>query len=211
MIVSIFDYGSGNIKSVSKAVEFAANNLQKNISVQVISSANNIKKADKIILPGQGSFKQCSSNLLQIEGAWDELNEFVVTKKKHIFGICVGMQLFADYGEEDGGSKGLGWIAGDVKKIKLQNKELKLPHMGWNEIKTKLESPLFSKLSQDKHFYFVHSYEFIAKDQKNVAASTFYQDEVTVALCKDNIFGTQFHPEKSQKNGIQILENFITW
>ena len=99
MIVSIFDYGSGNIKSVSKAVEFAANNLQKNISVQVISSVNNIKKADKIILPGQGSFKQCSSNLLQIEGAWDELNEFVVTKKKHIFGICVGMQLFADYGE----------------------------------------------------------------------------------------------------------------
>lgn len=211
MIVSIFDYGSGNIKSVSKAVELAANNLQKNISVQVINSADKIKKADKIILPGQGSFKQCASNLLEIQGAWDQLNEFAVVKKKHIFGICVGMQLFADYGEEDGGSKGFGWIGGNVKKIELRNSELKLPHMGWNEIQIKLDSPLFLKLSKDKHFYFVHSYEFVAKDPKNVAASTFYQDEVTVAVFKENIFGTQFHPEKSQKNGIQILENFLTW
>lgn len=211
MIISIFDYGSGNIKSVSKAVESAANNLQKNVSVQVIHDPKKIKEADKIILPGQGSFKQCAQHLRGIPGVVDELNDFVLNKKKNIFGICVGMQLFADFGEEDGGSKGLGWIQGEVKKIKITNLELKLPHMGWNEIVLKETNPLFQNLNEDKHFYFVHSYEFIAQDQINVAASTFYQDEITVAVFKDNIFGTQFHPEKSQKNGIQILENFISW
>ena len=210
MIISIFDYGSGNIKSVSKALESAANSLQKNVSVQVIHDPKKIKEADKIILPGQGSFKQCAQHLRGIPGVVDELNDFVLNKKKNIFGICVGMQLFADFGEEDGGSKGLGWIQGEVKKIKITNLELKLPHMGWNEIVLKESNPLFQNLSEDKHFYFVHSYEFIAQDQINVAASTFYQDEITVAVFKDNIFGTQFHPEKSQKNGIQILENFIS-
>ena len=211
MIVSILDYGSGNIKSVSKAVEFAASNLNKKISVQVISESKKIAQANKIILPGQGSFKQCAQYLNDMPGALQQLNEFVIEKKKNIFGICVGMQLFADFGEEDGGSKGFGWISGEVKKINILNSQLKLPHMGWNEIMIKKDNPLFKNLSKDKHFYFVHSYEFKAKDQKNVAASTFYQDEITVAVFKDNVFGTQFHPEKSQKNGIQILENFLTW
>jgi len=116
MIISIFDYGSGNIKSVLKAVESAANSLQKNVSVQVIHDPKKIKEADKIILPGQGSFKQCAKHLRGIPGVVDELNDFVLNKKKNIFGICVGMQLFADFGEEDGGSKGLGWIQGEVKK-----------------------------------------------------------------------------------------------
>lgn len=211
MIISIFDYGSGNIKSVSKAVEFAANNLKKKISVKVIQDPKKIKESDKIILPGQGSFKQCAKHLFSMPGAIEELNEFVIEKEKKIFGICVGMQLFANFGEEDGGSKGLGWIEGDVKKMKIVNLDLKLPHMGWNEIDIKKENPLLNNLSNDKHFYFVHSYEFIVKDEKNIAASTFHQEEVSVAVFKNNIFGTQFHPEKSQKNGIQILENFINW
>jgi len=211
MIVSIFDYGSGNIKSVSKAVESAANNLQKNVSVHVINDPKKIKEADKIILPGQGSFKQCSQHLRNIPGVIEELNDFVIEKKKKIFGICVGMQLFANSGEEDGGSKGLGWIKGVVKKIKITDPEIKLPHMGWNEVDFNQNNPMFQNLSQDKHFYFVHSYEFVVQDQITVAATTFYQDEVTVAIFKENIFGTQFHPEKSQKNGIQILENFINW
>jgi glutamine amidotransferase len=211
MIISILDYGSGNIKSVSKAVEFAATNLNKKISVKIIQDPKKIKESDKIILPGQGSFKQCAEHLSNMSGAKEELYEFVIEKQKKIFGICVGMQLFSNYGEEDGGSEGFGWIEGNVKKMKITNPDLKLPHMGWNEINIKKDNPLFLNLSNDKHFYFVHSYELIAKDQKNIAASAFYQDEVTVAVFKNNIFGTQFHPEKSQKNGIQILENFINW
>ena len=201
MIISIIDYGSGNIKSVSKAVEFAAQNLNKSIVVNVTSDPS-----------CRGcSFKQCAQHLKNIPGMMDELHNFVIEKKKNIFGICVGMQLFANFGEEDGGSNGFGWINGIVKKINIQNKDLKLPHMGWNEVMIKLDSSLFDQMTNDKHFYFVHSYQFIAEDEKNVAASTFYQDEITVAVLKDNIFGTQFHPEKSQKNGIQILENFIKW
>jgi imidazole glycerol-phosphate synthase subunit HisH len=211
MIISILDYGSGNIKSVSKAVEFAALNLGKPVSVEVINNVNKIKSSDKIILPGQGSFKQCASTLTKMDGAINELNEFVIQKKKHIFGICVGMQLFADSGDEDGGHKGLGWIEGEVKKINIKNPQLKLPHMGWNEIDIKNDHSLFKNLSADKHFYFVHSYHFVTRNEKNVAASTLYQDEITVAVLKDNIFGTQFHPEKSQNNGIKILENFINW
>ena len=211
MIISIIDYGSGNIKSVSKAVEFAAQNLNKSIVVNVTSEPAAIRQSDKIILPGQGSFKQCAQHLKNISGMMYELHDFVIEKKKNIFGICVGMQLFADVGEEDGGSNGFGWIKGSVKKINILNKDLKLPHMGWNEVVIKQNTTLFDHMTMDKHFYFVHSYQFIAEDQKNVAASTFYQDEITVAVLKDNIFGTQFHPEKSQKNGIQILENFIKW
>ena len=119
MIISILDYGSGNIKSVSKAVEFAATNLNKNILVKVIQDPKKIKESDKIILPGQGSFKQCTKHLSNMSGAMEELHEFVIEKEKKIFGICVGMQLFANFGEEDGGSKGFGWIEGDIKKMKI--------------------------------------------------------------------------------------------
>lgn len=211
MIISILDYGSGNIKSVSKAVELAASNLNRSISINVINDPKKIKISDKLVLPGQGSFKQCINYLKNMSGAIEELQEFVIEKKKKIFGICVGMQLFSDYGEEDGGSKGFGWIRGHVKKINIKNLNLKLPHMGWNEISIDTEIPLFKNLTQDKHFYFVHSYQFITESEKDVVASTFHQDKMTAAVLKDNIFGTQFHPEKSQKNGIRILENFINW
>jgi len=209
MIISIFDYGSGNIKSVSKAVESAANRLQKNVSVQVIHDPKKIKEADKLILPGQGSFKQCAQNLRGIPGVVDELNDIVLNKKKNIFGSCVGMQLFADFGEEDGGSKGLGWIQGEVKKIKITNLELKLPHMGWNEIVLKEINPLFQNLSEDKHLYFVHSYEFIPEDKSVISATTDYSSKIVCSVEKNNLFGTQFHPEKSDKVGLKIIDNFI--
>tara|TARA_B100001093_G_scaffold347643_1_gene332226 strand:+ start:383 stop:1018 length:636 start_codon:yes stop_codon:yes gene_type:complete len=211
MIISILDYGSGNIKSVSKAVELAASNINQSISIKVINDPKKIQTSDKLVLPGQGSFKQCAYHLDNMSGAVEELQEFVLEKKKKIFGICVGMQLFSDYGEEDGGSKGFGWIKGQVKKIDIKNLNLKLPHMGWNEISINREISLFKNLTQDKHFYFVHSYHLITEGEKNVVASTFYEDKMTAAVLKDNIFGTQFHPEKSQKNGIRILENFINW
>ena len=134
MKIAIIDYESGNLKSVSKAVELASNNILNKSDVKIINSANELKNFDKIVLPGQGSFKQCYQSLLSIEGMIDELTSAVLEKQKPILGICVGMQLFSSFGEEDGGSKGFDWIKGKVNKINLTDKNLKLPHMGWNNI-----------------------------------------------------------------------------
>jgi len=209
MKIAIVDYESGNLKSVSKAVEFASEKVGAKTEVSIINLANDLKQFDKIILPGQGSFKQCYHSLNSIDGLIEELNNMVLNQKKNILGICVGMQLFADYGDEDGGSKGFGWIKGEVKKIKLNNPSLKLPHMGWNTITVQKKSKLFEGIQNESHFYFVHSYSFAVADKSDVLAITDYSNPVTAAVEKDNIFGTQFHPEKSQENGIKILENFI--
>jgi glutamine amidotransferase len=209
MKIAIVDYESGNLKSVSKAVEFASEKVGAKTEVSIVNLADDLKQFDKIILPGQGSFKQCYNSLNSIDGLIEELNNMVLNQKKNILGICVGMQLFADYGDEDGGSKGFGWIKGEVKKIKLNNPSLKLPHMGWNTIAVQKKSKLFEGIQNESHFYFVHSYSFSVADKSDVLAITDYSKPVTVAVEKDNIFGTQFHPEKSQENGIKILENFI--
>jgi len=209
MKIAIVDYESGNLKSVSKAVEFASEKVGAKTEVSIINLANDLKQFDKIILPGQGSFKQCYHSLNSIDGLIEELNNMVLNQKKNILGICVGMQLFADYGDEDGGSKGFGWIKGEVKKIKLNNPSLKLPHMGWNTISVQKKSKLFEGIQNESHFYFVHSYSFAVADKNDVLAITDYSNPVIAAVEKDNIFGTQFHPEKSQENGIKILENFI--
>ena len=132
-------------------------------------------------------------------------------KKKPIFGICVGMQLFASIGYETRETKGFGWIDGEVRKINNINRKLKLPHMGWNEVEFKQNSDLFLNLKNNSHMYFIHSYELILKEKKNVVATTYYGNSITAAVEKENIFGTQFHPEKSQKNGLIILENFLKW
>ena len=209
MKIAIVDYESGNLKSVSKAVEFASEKVGANTKVSIVNLADDLKQFDKIILPGQGSFKQCYHSLNSIDGLIEELNNMVLNQKKNILGICVGMQLFADYGDEDGGSKGFGWIKGEVKKIKLDNPSLKLPHMGWNTIAVQKKSKLFEGIQNESHFYFVHSYSFAVADKNDVLAITDYSNPVIAAVEKDNIFGTQFHPEKSQENGIKILENFI--
>ena len=209
MKIAIIDYESGNLKSVSKAVELASNNILNKSDVKIINSANELKNFDKIVLPGQGSFKQCYQSLLSIEGMIDELNSAVLEKQKPILGICVGMQLFSSFGEEDGGSKGFDWIKGKVNKINLTDKNLKLPHMGWNNISINQKSKLFSGIENESHFYFVHSFAFDVENDQFISAKTNYSTEIISAVEKDNIFGTQFHPEKSQANGIKILENFV--
>ena len=209
MKIAIIDFESGNLKSVFKAVEFASKRANLNSDIQILNSNENLKSFDKIILPGQGSFKQCYNSLTSIEGMLDGLNEVVLNKQKPILGICVGMQLFSNFGEEDGGSKGFGWIKGDVKKIQILDNSFKLPHMGWNNIEINPKSRLLNEVENESHLYFVHSYRFDVTDRDNVSATTNYSEKVDAVVEKNNIFGTQFHPEKSQENGIKILENFI--
>ena len=209
MKIAIIDYESGNLKSVSKAVELASNNILNKSDVKIINSAGELKNFDKVVLPGQGSFKQCYQSLLSIDGIIDELTNIVLEKQKPILGICVGMQLFSSFGDEDGGSKGFDWIKGKVNKINLTDKNLKLPHMGWNNISINQKSKLFSGIENESHFYFVHSFAFDVENDQFISATTNYSTAIVSAVEKDNIFGTQFHPEKSQANGIKILENFV--
>ena len=209
MKIAIIDYESGNLKSVSKAVELASNNILNKSDVKIINSAGELKNFDKVVLPGQGSFKQCYQSLLSIDGIIDELTNIVLEKQKPILGICVGMQLFSSFGDEDGGSKGFDWIKGIVNKINLTDKNLKLPHIGWNNISINQKSKLFSGIENESHFYFVHSFAFNVENDQLISATTNYSTAIVSAVEKDNIFGTQFHPEKSQENGIKILENFV--
>ena len=211
MSIAIIDYGSGNLKSAAKALEAAANNININLKVLVTSDPKIIKESKKIILPGQGSFRDCYLGIKKIPGLNETLNEFVLDKKKPIFGICVGMQLFAKTGFESQETKGFGWIDAEVRKINNMNKKLKLPHMGWNEIELKKDCFLFSNIKNKSHMYFIHSYEFKTKQKDYIVATTDYGNSITVSIEKKNIIGTQFHPEKSQKNGLIILENFLKW
>ncbi len=211
MSIAIIDYGSGNLRSAAKALEVANKNLNVNSKIVITSDPEVIKKSNKIILPGQGSFRDCFLGIKKINGLIDTLNDFVLVQKKPIFGICVGMQLFAKIGYESEETKGFGWIDGVVKKINNINKTLKLPHMGWNQIEFKKDFLLFSGIENKSHMYFVHSYEFLTKQKDCIVATTNYGNSIIVAVAKDNIFGTQFHPEKSQKDGLKLLENFLKW
>ena len=211
MSIAIIDYGSGNLRSAAKALEVANKNINANSKIVITSDPEVIKKSNKIILPGQGSFRDCYLGIKKINGLVDTLNNFVLVQKKPIFGICVGMQLFAKIGYESEKTKGFGWIDGVVKKINNINKTLKLPHMGWNQIEFKKDFLLFSGIENKSHMYFVHSYEFLTKQKDCIVATTNYGNSIIVAVAKDNIFGTQFHPEKSQKNGLKLLENFLKW
>ena len=211
MLISVIDYGSGNLKSVAKAIEAATKNISINCKINVTSDPKIIKQSDKIVLPGQGSFRDCFLGIKKISGLSETLNEFVLVKKKPILGICVGMQLFAKVGYEAKETKGFGWIDAEVRKINNMNKKLKLPHMGWNEIELKKDCFLFSNIKNKSHGYFIHSYEFKVKQKDFVVATTNYGNSIIVSVVKDNIVGTQFHPEKSQENGLIILENFLKW
>ena len=211
MSIAVIAYGSGNLRSAAKALEVAANNININAKIVVTSDPEVIKKSNKVILPGQGSFRDCYLGIKKISGLEDALNEFVLVKKKPIFGICVGMQLFAKTGYESQETKGFGWIDAEVRKINNMNKKLKLPHMGWNQIEFKKDFALFSGLENKSHMYFIHSYELKTKQKDCIVATTNYGNSIIVSVEKENIVGTQFHPEKSQKNGIIILENFLNW
>jgi len=211
MSITVIDYGSGNLKSAAKALETAANNVNVSSKILVTSDPKIIKQSDKIVLPGQGSFGDCYSGIKKIPELNETLNEFVLEKKKPILGICVGMQLFAKIGYESQKTEGFGWIDAEVRKINNINNKIKLPHMGWNEIEIKKDCFLFSNIKNKSHMYFIHSYEFMTKKEDCVVATTNYGNSITVSVAKENIVGTQFHPEKSQKNGLIILENFLKW
>ena len=211
MSITVIDYGSGNLKSAVKALEAAAKNINLNSRIEVTADPKKIIKSDKIVLPGQGSFRDCYLGIKKIPGLDETLNEFVLEKKKPILGICVGMQLFAKTGYESEETKGFGWIDAEVRKINNMNKKIKIPHMGWNEIEIKKDCFLFSNIKNKSHAYFIHSYEFMTTQKDCVVATTNYGAPIIASVVKENIVGTQFHPEKSQKNGLIILENFLNW
>jgi len=206
MNVTIVDYNSGNISSVINSFKEVA---KEKIKIEVSSNLDKIKSSDKIVLPGQGSFKSCIDALSSIGGLVDTLNEFAVINKKPLLGICVGLQMFADIGYEESETKGLGWISGKVSKIDNQNGKFKLPHIGWNELNIVKDSQIFKDIKNKSHMYFVHSYEFIPEDKDVISATTDYSSNIVCSVEKENIFGTQFHPEKSDKEGLKIIDNFL--
>jgi len=207
MKVTIVDYNSGNISSVINSFKEVA---KDKVNIEVTSDLNNIKSSDKVVLPGQGSFKSCIDALNNIDGLSDTLNKFALIRKKPLLGICVGLQMFADIGYEEIETKGLGWISGKVLKIDNQGGKFKLPHIGWNQINIVKDSKIFKDIDNNSHMYFVHSYEFVPNDKKVVSATTDYSSNIVCSVEKENIFGTQFHPEKSDKSGLKIIDNFIS-
>jgi len=206
MNVIIVDYNSGNISSVINSFKEVA---KDKVNIKVTSDLNKIKSSDKIVLPGQGSFKSCVNALNKIDGLSNSLNEFAISLKKPLLGICVGLQMFADIGYEETETKGLGWISGKVSKINNQNGKYKLPHIGWNQIKIIKDSKIFKDIENNSHMYFVHSYEFIPNNKDVISATTEYSSNIVCSIEKENIFGTQFHPEKSDKMGLKIIKNFL--
>ena len=210
MNIAIINYGSGNLHSALKSFEAVASDF-KNVSIKLTSSYKEVLSADKIVLPGVGSFAFCKLNLLENKDVHNALCDQVLEKKKPFLGICVGMQLLATEGNEgQRNNKGLDWISGEVKKIVVDQK-FKIPHMGWNSLSFKKSHPLFKNINVDDHFYFVHSYEFKAFSEDEVIATTDHSKKIVAAIAKDNIVGLQFHPEKSQIQGLKIIKNFIKW
>ena len=206
MNVTIVDYNSGNISSVINSFTEVAKNK---VNIEVTSDLNKIKSTDKVVLPGQGSFKSCVEALNNINGLVDTLNDFAITNKKPLLGICVGLQMFADIGYEDSETKGLGWISGKVSKIDNENGKYKLPHIGWNQINILKDSKILKDIENKSHMYFVHSYEFVPEDKNVISATTYYSSSIVCSVEKENIYGTQFHPEKSDKIGLKLIENFL--
>jgi len=198
-MIVIVDYGMGNLRSVFHKVK------KLTPDVALSSRPEDVLSADKLIIPGVGQYAAGMKNLKDWD-LIDPLNNAVLEKKTPILGICLGMQLFTDYGEE-GGAEGLGWIRG--RTIRLNPHNLPIPHVGWNTIKTKKETRLFDGLPQDYGYYFTHSYHVVCEDREDVLATTTYGIEFTSALQKNNIVGVQFHPEKSHLHGVKIIENFI--
>ena len=206
MKVTIVDYNSGNISSVINSFLEVA---KDKVNIEVTSDLGKIKSSDKLVLPGQGSFKSCVDALQKINGLTDTLNDLVINKKKPLLGICVGFQMFADVGYEETETKGFGWISGKVSKIDNQDGKYKLPHIGWNQINIIKKSKIFEKIENNSHMYFVHSYEFIPDDKNVISAITEYSSKIVCSVEKENIFGTQFHPEKSDKTGLNLIKNFL--
>jgi len=215
--IAIIDYGSGNLRSVAKACVYAADQLGKDYAVTVTDDPRVIAAADRVVLPGVGAFGDCRRGLDEHLGLNDALRQFAHMDKKPFLGICVGMQLLADAGHEHGVHQGLGWISGDVKQLPQElcsEKGLKIPHMGWNNLNLSAagqKHPVFAGIPEGTQVYFVHSYAFHPTEPADVLATTDYGMDITAAIGRDNIVGTQFHPEKSQAVGLKVISNFLQW
>lgn len=203
-MIVVIDYGMGNLRSVAKALETVG------ADVLVSSSTDDIRKAERIVLPGVGTFGEGMKNLKELNLV-KVLSEEILEKRKPFLGICLGMQLLAKEGHENGFNHGLGLIPAAVKLFDFRDNGLKVPHMGWDDINVALNSPIFAGLSNHPDFYFVHCCHLIPEKSDMVIATCYYGMDFVAAIQKDNIFATQFHPEKSQENGLRLLENFINW
>jgi len=208
--VALIDYGSGNLHSAERALLAAAALAPRRRQVRITSDPAAIATADQIVLPGVGHFADCMANLKARDGLIDALEEAVLTEGKPFLGICVGMQMMADLGLEDGETAGLGWVHGVVDKID-PGPGFRIPHMGWNGLEIRQDHPVLAGLADDPHAYFVHSYAFTPEDETHIAALTDYGTPTVAAIAKDNMFGAQFHPEKSQRVGLQLLANWLKW
>ena len=214
MTTAIVDYGSGNLHSAAKAFERAAREHGLQESVVVTSDPDQIASADRIVLPGVGAFADCRRGLDTVPGMVDALNETVRKHGKPFFGICVGMQLMAERGREYEVTEGLGWIPGEVDRIHPSDPSLKIPHMGWNTLRARTSHPLLDGIpvgDNGLHAYFVHSYQLRTAHQDDLIAQAEYGGPVTAIVGRDNMVGTQFHPEKSQKLGLALIANFLKW
>lgn len=214
MRIALVDYGAGNLHSAYKGLERALADAGMSGTVEVTADADNLRKADRIVLPGDGAFRDCREALGAVSGLADALDEAVRGRGVPFFGICVGMQLLADVGEEHGETAGLGWLSGHVRHLEPSDKALKVPHMGWNTIMQRHAHPVLDGLrlgADGLHAFFLHAYHFVADDADDVLAVAEYGGPVTAVVAKDNIFGTQFHPEKSQTLGRALFANFLRW
>jgi glutamine amidotransferase len=214
MTTAIVDYGSGNLHSAAKAFERAAREHALNGAIVVTSDPERVARADRIVLPGVGAFADCRRGLEAVPGMVDALNEQVARRGKPFFGICVGMQLMAERGHEKEVVEGLGWIAGEVDRIHPSDPSLKIPHMGWNTLRSRKAHPLLDGIATGDnglHAYFVHSYQLTPANRADLVAEAEYGGPVTAVVGRDNMVGTQFHPEKSQKLGLALIANFLKW
>jgi imidazole glycerol-phosphate synthase subunit HisH len=214
MRVAIIDYGSGNLRSATKAFERAAREAGIAAEIELTADAERVRGADRIVLPGVGAYADCAAGLHAVEGMWEAVEEAAIARGRPFLGICVGMQLMSERGLEKTVTRGLGWIAGDVKEIAPNDPALKIPQIGWNTIHVKHAHPLFDGIATGEtglHAYFVHSYHLDATDPAQVLATTDYGGPVTAAVGRDNLAGTQFHPEKSQALGLALIANFLRW
>jgi glutamine amidotransferase len=214
MTTVIVDYGSGNLHSAAKAFERAARDGGLREEIVVTDDPARVASADRIVLPGVGAFADCKRGLEAVPGMVEALNENVRDRGKPFFGICVGMQLMAERGREYEVTEGLGWIAGEVDRIVPSDPHLKIPHMGWNTLDLRKFHPLLDGLELGPaglHAYFVHSYALNAANTSDIVADADYGGPVTVIVGRDNMVGTQFHPEKSQRFGLALIANFLKW
>jgi glutamine amidotransferase len=212
--VAIVDYGSGNLHSAAKAFERAAHEAGVDQPIVVTQDPAAVARADRVVLPGVGAFADCRRGLDAVPGLVDALEEAVRRKGRPFFGICVGMQLLAERGREYEVTEGLGWIPGEVDRLTPDDVGLKIPHMGWNTLNVTRPHPLLDGLTlgpQGRHAYFVHSYQLKPSQRADLVADADYGGAVTAIVGRDNIVGTQFHPEKSQKLGLALIANFLKW